>query len=59
MHTVTRREMMMFVTDSVEDEMTGGSGISADEHVWCNTIRIAAFIAMLYTVYYPLPITLV
>ena len=56
-HGDTPQEVMMFVTDGVEDEMTGGSRHQQLMSTsWCNTIKNRGIrIAVLYTVYYPLP----
>lgn len=53
----TPQEVLMFVTDGVEDEMVNGSRQqSLMSTTWCNTIKNRGIrIAVLYTVYYPLP----
>jgi len=51
------QEVLMFVTDGVEDEMVGGTRQeSLMSTSWCNTIKNRGIrIAVLYTVYDPLP----
>jgi Flp pilus assembly protein TadG len=53
----TPQEVLMFVTDGVEDEIVSGSRVqSMMSTSWCNTIKNRGIrIAVLYTVYYPLP----
>jgi Flp pilus assembly protein TadG len=53
----TPQEVLMFVTDGVEDEIVNGSRQqSLMSTSWCNTIKNRGIrIAVLYTVYYPLP----
>lgn len=53
----TPQEVMFFVTDGVEDEdVSGGRQQSLMDPTWCTTIKNRGIrIAVLYTVYYPLP----
>jgi hypothetical protein len=53
----TPQEVLFFVTDGVEDELVNGSRVqSLMNTTWCNTIKNRGIrIAVLYTVYYPLP----
>ena len=53
----TPQEVLFFVTDGVEDELVNGSRQqSLMSTSWCNTIKNRGIrIAVLYTVYYPLP----
>jgi len=53
----TPQEVLMFVTDGVEDEKVNGSRQqSLMSTSWCNTIKNRGIrIAVLYTTYYPLP----
>ena len=53
----TPQEVLMFVTDGVEDEKVSGSRQkSLMSTSWCNTIKNRGIrIAVLYTTYYPLP----
>jgi Flp pilus assembly protein TadG len=53
----TPQEVLMFVTDGVEDEMVSGSRQqSLMSTSYCNTIKNRGIrIAVLYTTYYPLP----
>jgi Flp pilus assembly protein TadG len=53
----TPQEVLFFVTDGVEDEMVSGSRQQSLMNTsWCNTIKNRGIrIAVLYTVYYPLP----
>jgi Flp pilus assembly protein TadG len=56
-HGDTPQEVLFFVTDGVEDEMVSGSRQqSLMSTSYCNTIKNKGIrIAVLYTVYYPLP----
>jgi Flp pilus assembly protein TadG len=53
----TPQEVLFFVTDGVEDELVNGNRVqSLMNTAWCNTIKNRGIrIAVLYTVYYPLP----
>jgi Flp pilus assembly protein TadG len=53
----TPQEVLFFVTDGVEDEnVNGGRQQSLMSNSWCTTIKNRGIrIAVLYTVYYPLP----
>jgi hypothetical protein len=52
----TPQEVLFLVTDGVEDEMVSGTRTYAMNTAMCNTIKNRGIrIAVLYTVYYPLP----
>ena len=53
----TPQEVLFFVTDGVEDETVSGSRQQSLMNTsWCNTVKNRGIrIAVLYTVYYPLP----
>jgi Flp pilus assembly protein TadG len=53
----TPQEVLFFVTDGVEDEDVSGSRVQSLMNTsWCSTIKNRGIrIAVLYTVYYPLP----
>jgi hypothetical protein len=53
----TPQEVLFFVTDGVEDELSNGSRVQSLMNTsWCNTIKNRGIrIAVLYTTYYPLP----
>lgn len=56
-HGDTPQEVLMIVTDGVEDEMVSGSRVqSMMSTTWCNTVKNRGIrIAVLYTTYDPIP----